>query len=111
MIERNLRRHRTARLFGSVGCLLLCGRWTWLTSRGMPLAASARVYGAPRDVLRRIDAEIAAGRDVRIFGDWNGWRLWAAPDLVVFTPTWLVQVNAAGVSAVRLDDILWVFKR
>src|SRR5262245_60724103 len=144
MIERLLRRHRTARLLGAAAAALLCvcaillssvvpqlilpafavvipaavfavcllcNRFAWLTSRGMPAAPSVRHYGDRLDVFREIDAEIAAGSDVRTFGGWNAWNPLAAPDLVVFTPGWLVQVNAAGVSAVRLDDVLWVFKR
>src|SRR5262245_51147989 len=138
MIERMISRHRNVRLLGLAGAVLLCGvafavsgqvpqvilpasvvfclliyfapmlftsRWT---AGGMPLTASARQHGSPRDTLRRIDAEIAAGRDVRFFGTW---RFWTPPDLIIFTPNWLVQINAAGVSAVRLDDVLWVFKR
>jgi hypothetical protein len=144
MIERLLRRHRTARLLRFGAAILLAiavfhlpemvprtvlpalvllifalglvvhevaSPWCWPTESGMPISASLRHYGDRLDVVRDIDAEIAAGGEVRTFGDCDGRRFWSPPPVVIFTPSWLVQVNVAGVSAVRLDDVLWVFKR
>jgi hypothetical protein len=68
-------------------------------------------YGDPRDVLRRIDAEIMTGREVRWFGVSQFWALYGAPAFVVLTAGWLLRVGPARITAVPLDDILWVFLR
>lgn len=65
-------------------------------------------FGDPVGVLATIDAEIAAGRDVRVFGRTVVWDAGFAPDLVLVTPTWLIQANRDGLTLVRLDDILWL---
>jgi hypothetical protein len=90
---------------------LVLSRWgRGARSRSSPLWRQALVYGSPRRVLGAIDAEVAAGRDVRVFGRTSVWCFWTTPDFVLLTTSWLVQANRAGLTIVRLDEILWVFR-
>src|SRR5437016_2502537 len=90
---------------------LIRSRWgRGVTSKSSPLWRQAAAYGEPGDVLAAIDAEVAAGHDVRVFGRTVAWDQWFAPDLVLLTPSWFVRATRAGLVVVRLDDVLWVFR-
>jgi hypothetical protein len=72
----------------------------WLPWRG---------EASSRGVLRQIDAEIDAANGVRRFGNPSFWSFWVGPGFAVLTPRWLVRVGGAGMRAVPVNDILWIF--
>ena len=142
MLERLLRRQRLMTVFGgvlplAVGCLALAGAMlfakgalccpglffslvglvlltSWKDNVGKMLAPLAAYGdGDPWRALRRIDAEIDAGREVLQFGAARRAALSVPPGFAVLTPSWLVRVGPAkhSICAVPIADILWVFVR
>lgn len=89
---------------------LFRSRWGRGASSDKSPLRQAACYGDPAAVLGAIDAEIAARRDVCIFGRTIDWQTGFAPNLVLLTPSWLVQANRDGLTLVRLDDLVWVFR-
>lgn len=84
--------------------LLLFGLWN--VKRGLarrsdpslhPAAVALERFGVPREVAARIQAETAAGAE-RAGG-------------VVLTPSWLLHGAFFGLTVVRLEDVVWIYRK
>ncbi len=95
--------------FLGAGMLVFAFAWQHYRSWLFPL--ERRVRGGAWQIVRWIDAEIAADTDVAQFGDLRSASPWAGPRFIALTPSWLARVGRNGIQTVVLDDVPWVFLR
>ncbi len=62
-----------------------------------PAVAGLKRFGTPQEIAARIQAETAAGAE-------------RAGDLVL-TPSWLLRGTFFGLTVVRLEDVVWVYRK
>lgn len=90
--------------------------WWWLAFRltyytfTLDLKRDLGRHGTMRAVMNEIDAELRTIPDVFVRGRFNELFV-AKDDYIALTPHWMVQVAPYRAAVIRLDDLVWFYKR
>jgi hypothetical protein len=89
--------------------------WCWLIGRLTLFSPTQRLrqaldhYGEARRLIKEIDAEWREAPEVWTWPRWPPRGL--APAFIVLSQNWLIQVRGAGAEAIKLGEVLWIYKR
>src|SRR5262245_20179067 len=89
--------------------------WWWLAFRSTyhtfrhDLERDLARYGKPSQLIDAIDAELRDTPDLWVRGYY--FDVFIRKDFIALTPHWLVQLRPHRAAVMRLDDIVWVYKR
>src|SRR6266568_385553 len=91
---------------GALWCWLVC-RLTFFSPTRQLERALGR-YGEARGLMDEIDAELREASVV-----WLRPRRprGPTPTFIVLTPNWLVQIRSAGAEAIKVAELVWIYKR